>query len=83
MTHCGDDQIMADPTLDDCCAREHAAHVRVEALKARLQAVDRSMARITLASDVVASVPERLADEEDSDDEAGMLACPAQTHLFT
>ena len=79
MSHCDHDSTeLADPAMDTCCARHQADEVKANAIIARLKAVDCSMARVSLASGVLGSVPDEatleldtVGQQEEDEEDAG------------
>lgn len=84
MAHCNDHDSShhdIDPTLDSCCARDQAEQVSADAIKARLQAVDRSMTRAKLASEVFLPPEDIAVHQQLSDDDAGTCVTSYVRHV--
>lgn len=78
---------LADPTMDACCARAEIERARAHDILARLQAVDPSMDRMSLAADIVGSVPQlntgtaRHSEAQEEENDSGISAHPAGCSL--
>lgn len=73
---------MPDPTMAECCRKDALREAEIERLKAELRAVDPSMSRLDIRSEVLGNVPAALAppkaenedlllDDIDDDDDGG------------